>query len=86
MIRAGIVGMSGYSGGLTFELLLKHPNVRITYISANNTTGKVGNIWPHLKGKSSLVCNKYDAQKAIKMCDVLFLAVPHTIAMQIAPQ
>lgn len=85
VIRTGIVGISGYSGGITFELLLNHPQVRITYTSANNTRGAVSDIWPQLKGKTSLTCNKYDEKKAIKLCDLVFLAVPHTVAMTIAP-
>ncbi|OGX24841.1 MAG: N-acetyl-gamma-glutamyl-phosphate reductase [Omnitrophica WOR_2 bacterium RIFCSPHIGHO2_02_FULL_48_11] len=86
MIKVGIIGISGYSGFTAFELLLKHPGVRVTYISANNTTGAAEEIWPKLKGHTNLVCNKFDAQKAIEKCDVFILAVPHTVAMDLAPQ
>jgi N-acetyl-gamma-glutamyl-phosphate reductase len=85
MIRAGIVGVSGYSGLIALELLLKHKDVRITYISANNNTGAIESIWPHLKGKTQLECTKFNLKKAIELCDVLFLAVPHKIAMKITP-
>ncbi len=85
-IRAGIVGISGYSGRTTLELLLKHKHVRITYVSANNTTGAVGDIWPQFKGTTSLVCEKFDEKKAAGLCDLIFLAVPHTVAMTIVPK
>lgn len=85
MIKVGIVGISGYSGCVLLELLLKHQNVRVTYVSANNTQGRVDSIWPHLLGRTDLVCEKYDEHKAIQSCDVIFLAVPHTSAMAIAP-
>ena len=38
-IRAGILGVSGYTGREAFALLLKHPGVRLTYAAANNTQG-----------------------------------------------
>ena len=41
-IRAGILGVSGYTGREVFALLLKHPGVRVTYVAANNTTGGHG--------------------------------------------
>ena len=59
MIRVGIVGISGYSGVTALEILLKHPHVRVTYVSANNTTGKIDEIWPRLTGQTNLVCDKY---------------------------
>ena len=86
MIKIGIVGISGYSGGLVLELLLKHPEVRVTYVSANNTIGKIDDIWPQLKGKTNLYCDKFNHEQAAKSCDFLFLAVPHTIAASIAPK
>ncbi len=86
MIRTGIVGLSGYSGCALLEILLGHPNLRVTYVSANNTQGHVDDIWPHLKGRTKLVCKKFDLNKAAALCDVVFLAVPHTVAMKLAPQ
>ncbi len=86
MIKVGIVGISGYSGVTALEILLKHPKVRVTYVSANQTSGKVEDIWPKLKGQCSLSCSRYQAEKAVKACDVIFLAVPHTVAMGLAPE
>src|SRR3989338_7825486 len=85
MIRAGIVGISGYSGLEVLKLLLNHKDVRITYISAFNTKGKLGEIWPELQGRLKLYCDKFNLQKAVKSCDVIFLCVPHTVSMEITP-
>src|SRR5260370_1722247 len=85
MIKGGIVGVRGYSGGMVYELLLSHPQVRVTYVSANNTKGKVSEIWPKLRGRTDLVCSEFALEKAIDLCDLIFLAVPHTISMKIAP-
>ncbi|MBF0521874.1 MAG: N-acetyl-gamma-glutamyl-phosphate reductase [Candidatus Omnitrophica bacterium] len=86
MIKAGILGVSGYSGKEALEILLSHPEVRVTYAAANNTTGKIADIWPDLAGKTPLYCEAFDSKKAIQSCDVMFLATPHTAAMKIAPE
>lgn len=85
MIKVGIVGISGYSGELALKLLLAHPEVRVTYVSANNTTGKVDDILPALKGQTELLCEQYNNDKAIAAADLFFLAVPHTVALKITP-
>lgn len=81
MVRAGIVGISGYSGKAVLDILLRHSNVRITYAGANNTQGALEEIWPDLRNRTKLVCEKFDVQKAVHMCDVIFLALPHTESM-----
>jgi N-acetyl-gamma-glutamyl-phosphate reductase len=86
MIRVGIVGISGYSGLTILELLLSHPKVRVTYVGANTTTGKLSEIWPRLSGRTELVCETFDATKAITNCDLVFLATPHSVSMTIVPQ
>jgi N-acetyl-gamma-glutamyl-phosphate reductase len=86
MVRVGIVGISGYSGCVALEILLKHPQVRLTYVSAQSTEGAVSAIWPQLNGLTSLYCEKFEVKKAIDLCDVIFLAVPHTASMVITPR
>ncbi len=81
MIRAGIAGVSGYSGKVILDILLKHQDVRVSYVAANNTQGPLEEIWPDLRSRTELVCEKYDVQKAKKACDVIFLALPHTESM-----
>jgi N-acetyl-gamma-glutamyl-phosphate reductase len=84
MIRVGIVGISGFAGKTLLDILLKHSGVRVTYVAANTTTGKVDEIWPHFKGRTKLVCEKYNAAAALKKADLFFLALPHTGSMSVA--
>ena len=86
MIRAGVVGVSGYSGLAVLEILLKHPQVRLTYVGAHTTHGPLAGIWPQLAGRTNLTCEKFSPKKAIAQCDVIFLAVPHTASMAITPR
>lgn len=85
MIRAGVVGASGYSGLEAIKLLLGHPGVKLTYVAAQSTEGPLAEIWPELQGKTTLYCQKYKAQEALSKCDVIFLAVPHTSSLAITP-
>jgi len=85
-IRVGVVGVSGYTGREVFELLLKHPGVRITYVAANNTQGAMAEIYPEFLNRTTLVCEKFDLKKAKSKCDVVFLALPHTESMSVAPK
>jgi N-acetyl-gamma-glutamyl-phosphate reductase len=84
-ITIGIVGISGYSGRELLRLLLDHPNADVTYVSANTTEGPVSDIWPELAGKTDLICQPYDPDKAAKT-ELVFLATPHTISMKLAPE
>lgn len=86
MIKTGIIGVSGYSGATALEILLKHRRVRVHYVSAISTQGKIEDILPRLKGRTTLTCEVLNLKKAIETCEVLFLAVPHTASMDITPQ
>ena len=85
-IRAGVLGVSGYTGCQAFALLLGHPHVRVTYVAANNTVGAMSEIFPEFLNRTTLVCHKLNIKEAVKKCDVVFLALPHTESMQVAPK
>ncbi|MDD3375538.1 MAG: N-acetyl-gamma-glutamyl-phosphate reductase [Candidatus Omnitrophica bacterium] len=85
MINVGIIGISGYSGKLLLKILLNHPDVHVTYVGAHTTTGKITDIHPDFFGKTRLVCEKFNLAKAKNLCDLFFIAVPHTKSMEITP-
>lgn len=82
MIRAGIVGGSGYTGGELLRLLLFHPDVEVTQITSRSATGRyVYTVHPTLRGATRL---QFIHPDALETCDVLFLAMPHgTVARDI---
>jgi N-acetyl-gamma-glutamyl-phosphate reductase len=85
-LRVGILGVSGYTGREVFACALKHPGVRLTYVAANNTQGPMGEIYPEFLNRTTLVCQKFDIKETIKKCDLVFLALPHTESMNVAPK
>ena len=75
MIRASIVGGSGYAGGELLRLLLSHPQVEIAQVTSQRFAGKfVHGTHPNLRGATTL---KFCAVEDLESCDVLFLALPH---------
>jgi N-acetyl-gamma-glutamyl-phosphate reductase len=85
-IRAGILGVSGYTGREVFALLLKHPGVRLTYVAAHSTHGPMAEIYPEFLDRTTLVCQKFNIKDTVSKCDVVFLALPHTESMSVAPK
>ncbi len=75
MIRAGIVGGSGYTGGELLRLLRFHPQVEATQITSREHAGRYAHtVHPNLRDVSRL---KFIHPDALEACDLLFLALPH---------
>ena len=73
MIKAGIIGGTGYTGGELIRLLLNHPNAELSFVTSYSNVGKkVTDLHQDLIGEIDLefIDNSTDA-------DVLFLALPH---------
>lgn len=85
-VKVGILGATGFTGEKLVELLVKHPYVEISYLSSR-TSEKVcySNFFPKLKKILDMDCQPLDIDKAVKVCDIFFLALPHTVSMEIAP-
>ena len=65
IIRAAIVGGTGYGGMELLRYLLDHPRIRVTAITSRTETGKVGDIHPHLRGLTDLA---FTAGTALRDC------------------
>ena len=79
MIRAAIVGASGYVGGELLRLLLAHPQVEVTQITSETYAGQYAYfVHPNLRGHTDL---RFSRLADLSPCDLLFLALPHGHAM-----
>lgn len=87
MLNVGIVGATGYAGEELIHVLLKHPNARITNLSASiDKPQKISEIFPKFKNRIDLTCARPNIKEIIAKCDLIFLALPHTVSMEIAPK
>ena len=82
MIKAGIIGGTGYTGVELLRLLNKHPEVEVVAISSRSLNGqRVDSIFPSLLGHSDLEFSLPD-DKSLNECNVVFFATPHGVAME----
>ena len=82
MVKAGIVGATGYTGAELLRLLLTHPQVQVTVVTSQSETGKpVTELFPNLRGNTDLLF-AYPQTATLAECDVVFFATPHGTAMQ----
>ena len=87
MIRVGIVGASGYTGAELVRLLVNHPEVEITLATSRQYAGKpLSQVFPHLAGRCSLICQDLPVEQYAAMADLFFTAVPHQTAMALVPK
>ena len=85
-IRASIIGVTGYTGIELLRLLLLHPEVEIAHLtSRQHAREKIGNIYPHLSHLALDVTDTAPADVA-KESDVIFLALPHKAAQDVAAE
>jgi N-acetyl-gamma-glutamyl-phosphate reductase len=87
MIKVGIVGATGYSGEELINILLRHPDAKIVNLSRRLDELKdIAEILPKLENRIKLVCTQFDIKQISKNCDLVFLALPHTVSMEIVPK
>ncbi len=78
MIRTGIIGGAGYTGGELIRLLINHPSVSLDFIHSRSNAGKpVSDIHQDLLGESSLSFTGDLSALTNNSLDVLFLCLGH---------
>ena len=83
MIKAGIVGGTGYTGVELLRLLAGHPEVELTVITSRSEAGRpVADMFPNLRGHLDLVFTAPDPA-VLSTCDVVFFATPNGTAMKL---
>ena len=84
MIKAGIVGGTGYTGVELLRILALHPQARIKTVTSRADAGKrVDGMYPNLRGYVDAVFTEPGVE-ILKECDVVFFATPNGTAMRMA--
>jgi N-acetyl-gamma-glutamyl-phosphate/LysW-gamma-L-alpha-aminoadipyl-6-phosphate reductase len=85
VVRAAIVGGTGYGGMELLRFLVGHPTIRVTAITSRTETGAVGDVHPHLRGLVDVAFTQQKATDLAQTNDLLFFAAPHGVSAKETP-
>ena len=86
MVKVGIVGASGYTGGELLRLLLTHPEVEIVKATSREYAGEyVYRVHPNLRGITSMKFDRPSLDDLLKNCELVFVATPHGVSSKLVP-
>lgn len=86
MIKAGIVGATGYTGVELLRILGGHEEVTLSVVTSRDLEGTlVQDHFPSLRGRVDMAFCAPDSEK-LALCDVVFYATPHAVAMHTVPE
>ena len=87
MLNIGIMGIRGYTGEELLRILLQHPKVKVCCLQARvEKPEPLSKILPRFSKTADLACADYSPEVMAKGCDLVFLALPHTVSMEVAPR
>jgi len=85
-MKVGIVGSTGYSGQELVDILLKHPGVKLTCLTARfDKPTMYSDVYPKFRSRTDIVCEDLDIEKVSAKADLVFMALPHTVSMDVVP-
>ena len=83
MIKAGILGATGYAGQELIRLLYGHPEVKIVKtISESYADNKYSYVYRNFTGISQDICSSLDYETIADGIDVLFTSMPYGVLME----
>ena len=81
-----VVGGAGYAGIELVRHILGHPDFELVAVTSDSDVGKpLASLYPSLVGKTDLAFSPHSSIDGMTGIDAAFLAVPHTAAMDVAP-
>ncbi len=81
MIKAGVIGATGYAGNELVRLLMQHPEVELKTVTSQRYIGKeFSEVYEGYREINPLICEEEAIEKMAEECDVVFLALPHGVA------
>jgi N-acetyl-gamma-glutamyl-phosphate reductase len=86
MIKAGIIGATGYAGQQLVSLLINHPEAEIKFVSSNSYAGQLfSDIYPQFyKILDMPLLSTEEAKEAMDTVDVVFTALPSGLVFELA--
>ncbi|GAX61270.1 N-acetyl-gamma-glutamyl-phosphate reductase [Candidatus Scalindua japonica] len=86
MIKAGIIGATAYTSLELIKILLRHPEIDLSYLGIRREGGfKISDIFPVLTNRLDMHCSRMDKDDVPIGVDMAFVTLPPVIAMQYVP-
>jgi N-acetyl-gamma-glutamyl-phosphate reductase len=87
MIRVAIIGASGYTGVESIEIILRHPEAELTYLTALEAEcGHAEDVFGQLKGRCDMEIEPLDFDKLTGLADAALCCLPHKVSMEFVPK
>lgn len=85
MIKAGIIGATGYAGAELVRLIMGHPQAELSAISSVSFEGKkLSEVYPSYKALCDMECQNADT--VVEKSDIIFAALPHGLSQELAAE
>lgn len=83
MLKAGVMGATGYTGAELVRLLEDHPEVELTFVDSRSYEGMLlSDVYPNLRKKVDKRCRSVEVEDVPKDTDVVFCALPHRVSQE----
>ena len=86
MLKVAVVGASGYTGVELIRILHNHPEVAVTTVTSEQSSGKrISQVFPSLRDRCDIKLDALEPEKIAAKADIVFTALPHKAAMAVVP-
>lgn len=87
MIKVAIAGATGYTGAELVKLITGHPGAELVAVTSQSYSGRaIQDVFPSMRGIVDLTCETLDTTAISQRADCIFLALPHKVSMNYAPE
>ncbi len=86
MLKVSIIGATGYTGSELVRLLVRHPKVNLVAVTSRRYKNlPLSSVFPILTNETELILEELSIERISEVSDLIFVAVPHRVAMEIVP-
>lgn len=86
MLQVAIIGASGYTGAEAIEIFLRHPQAKLTYLTAlPEECGNVAEVFGRFKGRCNLDIEPLQMNKLTDKAKIALCCLPHKVSMEFVP-
>ena len=85
MLTCSVIGATSFTGNELVRILSSHPHVKVGFLTTRSEERlHARDLVPALGKTNDLVIERFNFQKVVRNSDVVFVTLPHTLAMKVA--